>query len=128
MVHNYQRLEVQDIARYREEYPGIPMVLYVNTFAEGKARCDVCCTSANALKIVESMQSDKVIFGPDCNLAEFVQERTKKEVIPIPEHGFCPTHQIFDEGNILLLKAKYPKAKVLVHPECNRGVRRIAAF
>jgi len=121
-------LSMDDITRYRTTYPGVPMVLYVNTFAEAKARCDICCTSANAVKIVESVQSDTVIFGPDCNLAEFVQERIKKKVIPIPEHGFCPTHQVFDEENILLLKGKYPEAKVLVHPECTRGVRHIADF
>ena len=121
-------LTLDDIKRYRETYPGTPIVLYVNTFAEAKAECDICCTSANALKIVESIQSDKVIFGPDCNLAEYVQERTKKKIIPIPELGFCPTHQRFDEENILLLKAKYPKAKVLAHPECTREVRHIADF
>jgi quinolinate synthase len=121
-------LKLDDITRYREAYPGVPMVLYVNTFAEAKARCDICCTSANAPQIVESMHSDKVIFGPDCNLAEFVQERTKKTIIPIPERGFCPTHQMFDEENILSLKAKHPEAKVLAHPECTREVRHIADF
>ena len=121
-------LSMDDIERYRKTYPKIPMVLYVNTFAEAKARCDICCTSANAIKIVESVTSDTVIFGPDCNLAEFVQEKTKKKIIPIPEHGFCPTHQVFDEENILLLKGKYPEAEVLVHPECTRGVRHIADF
>ncbi len=121
-------LKLDDITRYRNMYPGIPMVLYVNTFAEAKARCDICCTSANAIKIVDSLQSDQVIFGPDCNLAEFVQERTEKKVISIPEDGFCPTHQMFDEENILLLKAKYPEAKVLAHPECTREVRHLADF
>lgn len=121
-------LKLDDIARYRETYPGVPIVLYVNTFAEAKARCDICCTSANAPQIVESMHSNKVIFGPDCNLAEFVQEKTKKTIIPIPEQGFCPTHKIFDEESILSLKAKYPEAKVLAHPECTREVRHIADF
>ena len=121
-------LELDDIARYRETYPRIPIVLYVNTFAEAKARCDICCTSANAPQIVESLHSDKVIFGPDCNLAEFVQERTKKKIIPIPEQGFCPTHQIFDAESIISLRTKYPEAKVLAHPECRREVRHIADF
>jgi len=121
-------LSVDDIRRYRRKYRGIPLILYVNTFAEAKARCDVCCTSANAVNIVERIDSDTVIFGPDCNLAEYVQEKTKKKVMPIPEHGFCPTHSVFAEENIRLLKEKYPKALILVHPECTREVRHAADF
>jgi quinolinate synthase len=121
-------LSLDDITYYKEKYRGVPLILYVNTFAEAKARCDLCCTSANALQIVESVSSNSVIFGPDCNLAEFVQERTSKKIIPIPEHGFCPTHQIFDKESIQHLKEKYPQAKVLVHPECTAEVRHAADF
>jgi len=121
-------LSVDEIRRYRRRYRGVPVVLYVNTYAEAKARCDVCCTSANAVKIVERVNSDTVIFGPDYNLAEYAQERTGKKVIPIPKDGFCPTHLAFDEENILLLKEKYPEALVLVHPECTREVRQAADF
>lgn len=121
-------LSVDDIRRYRRRYRGVPLVLYVNTFAEAKARCDVCCTSANAVKIVERVNSETVIFGPDCNLAEYVQEKTEKKVIPIPEDGFCPTHLAFDEENIHILKEKYPEALVLVHPECVQEVRHVADF
>lgn len=121
-------LSIDDIKRYRRKHRGIPVVLYVNTFAEAKARCDVCCTSANAVKIVERIDSDTVIFGPDCNLAEYVQEKTDKKVIPIPEDGFCPTHLAFDEENIHLLKEKYSETLVLVHPECTREVRHAADF
>ena len=121
-------LSLDDINRYRKKYPRIPMVLYVNTFAEAKARCDVCCTSANAVRIVEQVESDTVIFGPDCNLAEYVQEKTEKKIIPIPEHGFCPTHSVFDVESIRGLKEKYPEALVLVHPECSHEVRHVADF
>ncbi|MFH0897292.1 MAG: quinolinate synthase NadA [Candidatus Bathyarchaeota archaeon] len=121
-------LSIDDIKRYRRKYRRVPLILYVNTFAEAKARCDICCTSANAVKIVESVNSDTVIFGPDYNLAEYVQEKTEKKVIPIPEDGFCPTHLAFDRDNILLLKEKYPEAAVLVHPECTREVRQTADF
>ncbi|UCH37734.1 MAG: quinolinate synthase NadA [Candidatus Bathyarchaeota archaeon] len=121
-------LNLADIERYRATYPGIPMVLYVNTFAEAKAKCDVCCTSANAVKIVEKLDSETVIFGPDCNLADYVQEQTNKTVIPIPDDGFCPTHLAFDVDNIRLLKKQYPDARVLIHPECTRDVRQIADF
>jgi quinolinate synthase len=77
---------------------------------------------------VESVEGNTVIFGPDFNLAEFVQENTAKQVIPIPEDGFCPTHLAFDEENLHFLKAKYPSAVVLVHPECTREVRHAADF
>ena len=73
---------------WKEKYPDIPIVLYVNTHAETKAECDVCCTSANAVQIVESLDSDTVIFGPDANLAWYVQQKTGKKMIPIPERGF----------------------------------------
>jgi quinolinate synthase len=121
-------LSIEDVKKYRKTYPGVPMVLYVNTFAEAKAKCDVCCTSANAVEIVKKLESETVIFGPDCNLADYVQEQTNKTVIPIPEDGFCPTHLTFDVENILLLKNRYPKARVLIHPECTRDVRHIADF
>ena len=121
-------LSLDDIERYRRKYQGVPLVLYVNTFAEAKANCDICCTSANTVKIVEKLDSDTVIFGPDCNLAEYVQEKTKKKVIPIPEDGYCITHVRFNVENILLLKEEYPEALVLVHPECSKEVRHIADF
>lgn len=121
-------LSIDDIESYRGKYPGVPLVLYVNTFAEAKARCDVCCTSANAVNIIEKVNSDTVIFGPDYNLAEYVQEKTEKKVIPIPENGFCITHIKFDVENIRILKEKYPEALVLVHPECVREVRHVADF
>jgi quinolinate synthase len=121
-------LSLEDIERSRTTYPGVPLVLYVNTFAEAKAQCEVCCTSANAVKIVEQLESEVVIFGPDCNLADYVQEQTNKTVIPIPEDGFCPTHLVFDVEHIRLLKNQYPEAQVLIHPECTREVRQIADF
>lgn len=121
-------LSLNDIRNYRSKYQDIPLVLYVNTFAEAKAKCDVCCTSANAVKIIERIDSNTVIFGPDFNLAEYVQEKTEKKIIPIPEDGFCPTHLSFDKENITRLKEKYPQALVLVHPECTQEVRHIADF
>ena len=121
-------LSLNDIERYMRKYSGLPLVLYVNTLAEAKAKCDVCCTSANAVTIVEKLDADTVIFGPDCNLAEYVQEKTEKKIIPIPEAGFCPTHLAFDKENILNLKKKYPRAIVLVHPECTREVREVSDF
>ena len=121
-------LSIDDIKSYKMKYPGIPLVLYVNTFAEAKARCDICCTSANAVSIVEKVDSDTVIFGPDYNLAEYVQEKTTKKVIPIPAESFCITHIKFDVESIRRFKEKYPEAFVLAHPECIREVRHVANF
>lgn len=116
------------IRLWKEKYPGIPIVLYVNTHAETKAECDVCCTSANAVEVVKSLESDMVIFGPDVNLAWHVQQKTGKKTIPIPERGFCQTHVLFLKDDILLLKEENPKAEVLVHPECSPEVQKVADF
>lgn len=123
-----QMLPAEDVKLWRLKYPNIPIVLYVNTLAEAKAECDVCCTSANAEKIVGSLEADTVIFGPDHNLAWYVQQRTMKKVIPIPEKGFCPTHLLFLKEDILILKEENPDAVVMVHPECTPDVQMIADF
>jgi len=113
---------------WREKYPGVPVVLYVNTHAETKAECDVCCTSANAVKVVQSLDSESVIFGPDANLAWYVQQKTGKKTIPIPERGFCQTHVLFLKEDILLLREENPGAEVLAHPECSPEVQKVADF
>jgi len=113
---------------WKEKYPDIPIVLYVNTHAETKAECDVCCTSANAVKVVESLDSDTVLFGPDANLAWYVQQKTGKKTIPIPERGFCQTHALFLKEDILLLKEENPSAEVIAHPECSPEVQKVADF
>jgi len=113
---------------WKEKYPKIPIVLYVNTLAEAKALGDVCCTSANAAKIVNSLDSDTVIFGPDINLAWYVEQKTGKKVIPIPEKGFCQTHVLFLKEDILLQKEQHPGAPVMAHPECTPEVQKTADF
>jgi len=123
-----QMLPYESVRMWKGKHPNIPVVLYVNTLAEAKAECDVCCTSANAVKIVESLNSDVVLFGPDHNLAWHVQQKTGKKVIPIPERGFCPTHLLFAEGDILLLREEHPDAVVAVHPECTPDVQSLADF
>ncbi len=123
-----QMLTVEEVRRWRKKYPEAPVVLYVNTLASAKAECDVCCTSANAVKIVESLDADTVIFGPDSNLAEYVSEKTGKNVIAIPPGGFCPTHLLFQPEEIQVLRTKYSDAVVAVHPECSREVRGLADF
>jgi len=121
-------LQPELIIDYRKRYPGVPVVLYVNTLAEAKAECDLCCTSANAVEIVEAFDSDTVIFGPDRNLAEYVAERTGKHIIPIPKEGFCPVHILFSKEEVLRIKEADPKALVLAHPECVHAVREISDY
>lgn len=123
-----QMLPVETLRLWKSKYPRIPIVLYVNTLVEAKAECDVCCTSANAAKVVGSLESDTVLFGPDHNLAWYVQQKTGKNIIAIPERGFCPTHALFAEGDILFLKEQHPNALALVHCECTPEVQLGADF
>jgi quinolinate synthase len=123
-----QMLTVDEIKRWKVLYPLVPVVLYVNTLASAKAYCDICCTSANAVKVIESLNVDTVLFGPDRNLADYVQKKTGKTVIPIPEWGFCPTHLLFHPEDVQVLKAQHPDAVVMVHPECTSEMRSIADF
>lgn len=112
----------------RKKHPDAAVVLYVNTLAEAKAVCDVCCTSSNAVQVVNNLDEDQVIFGPDNNLAWYVQQHTDKEIIPIPKEGFCYVHRLFSEGEILLAREQHPDAEILAHPECKPEVQRIADF
>jgi len=123
-----QMLTVDQIKRWKVLYPLAPVVLYVNTLASVKAYCDVCCTSANAVKVVNSVNTETVLFGPDYNLAEYVRRKTGKAIIPIPERGFCPTHMLFQPEDVHVLKLKYPDAIVMVHPECTVEMQDIADF
>jgi len=113
---------------YKEKYPGIPFVVYVNSWAEVKALADYVVTSANAVKLVSQLEADKVLFGPDRHLAEYVAEATGKEVIPVPSDGHCPVHLAITREEVEGARKRYPAAKVLAHPECVREVRRLADF
>ena len=123
-----QMLTVDEIKRQKKLHPNAPVVLYVNTLASAKAHCDICCTSANAVEIIESLDANTILFGPDRNLAEYVAEKTGKTLIPIPEWGFCPTHLLFQPEDVSVLKLEHPEAKVMVHPECSSEVRKVADF
>jgi quinolinate synthase len=123
-----QMLTTDEIKRAKNMYPNAPVVLYVNTLAEAKAQCDVCCTSANAVEVIESLNAETVLFGPDRNLAEYVAEKTGKNIVPLPEWGFCPTHLLFQPEDVTILKKQHPEAVVMVHPECSREMRKAADF
>jgi quinolinate synthase len=123
-----QMLNVEEIKKAKAHYPDAPLVLYVNTLAVAKAHCDVCCTSANAVEIIESLDAETVLFGPDRNLAEYVQRKTGKTVIPVPEWGFCPTHLLFQPEDVRVLRMQYPDAVVMAHPECSLEMQKVADF
>jgi quinolinate synthase len=123
-----QMLTVDEIDHAKKQYPNAPVVMYVNTLATSKAKCDICCTSANAVEVVKSLDADTVLFGPDHNLAGYVAEQTGKKIIPIPERGFCPTHVLFQPEDVIALKMKYPDAKVMVHPECSKEMRQVSDY
>lgn len=113
---------------YRIKYPNSKVVLYINTLAEAKANCDAVCTSANSAEILERMDSETVLFGPDWNLAQYAKNHTKKRVVSIPKFGFCPVHILFNKEAILKLKEIHPDAEVLAHPECTPEVCGVADF
>lgn len=113
------------LASLKKTHPDAEVVGYVNTTAACKAQMDVCCTSSNAVKVVRSVDSEKVIFVPDENLGKYVQRFVKdKEMILWP--GFCPTHDSISPEKILRLKKEHPAAAVIVHPECRPEVIDLA--
>ncbi|MBS3795695.1 MAG: quinolinate synthase NadA [Candidatus Thorarchaeota archaeon] len=116
----------EKIRAKKKEHPDAPVVVYVNTTAETKAVADIVCTSSNAVEVVESLGSEKVIFGPDANLAEYVRRRTDVEVIDVDTEGHCFVHRRFDVDSIRALKEDHPEAIVLAHPECSPAVQDIA--
>jgi len=109
-------ITAKDVRMLKEKYPGVPVVTYVNTSAEVKAESDICCTSANAIKVVESLGADKVIFLPDQYLAKYVQSKTKVQIISWV--GTCIVHERFSAQEIEDIKKQNPEIKVLAHPEC----------
>ncbi|WAC04217.1 MAG: quinolinate synthase NadA [Methanoregula sp.] len=108
----------------RSRYPDAAVVCYVNTSAGVKAKSDICCTSANAVTVVNSVDQDQVIFVPDRNLARYVARFTDKEVLPW--EGFCIVHDQITPEHVTKAQKKYPGAKVLVHPECRPEVIDLA--
>ena len=111
-----ESITADDVRKLKKDNPGIPVVTYVNTSADVKAETDICCTSANAVKIIESLKVDKVIFLPDEYLAKYVASKTNVKIISWK--GKCEVHERFTDNEIIELRKKYPNLKVVSHPEC----------
>ncbi len=121
-----ESITAEDVRQLKKQYPGVPVVTYVNTSADVKAETDICCTSANAVKIVESLNVDKVIFLPDEYLAKYVASKTKVEIISWK--GKCEVHEKFSEKEINELRKQYPDLQVISHPECPPDVIKASDF
>ena len=121
-------LKPGDVEKARNAHPNAKVVLYVNSSIECRALTDVCCTSANAVEIVNAIEGDEILFGPDKNLGLFVQKHTDKKIIPLPDDGYCYSHKKFTKEGILEVKKEHPNALIAVHPECDIDVQEIADF
>ena len=113
-------ITAKDVILLKEKYPGVPVVTYVNTSAEVKAESDICCTSANAVRVVESLGVDKVIFLPDQYLAKYVSTKTKVQIISWI--GTCIVHEKFSAQEIKDIKKQNPEIVIFSHPECSPEV------
>jgi quinolinate synthase len=119
-------ITADDVALLRQRYPGVPVVSYVNTSAAVKAQSDICCTSGNAKKVVESLGAERVIMLPDEYLAKNVAAETAVEIIAW--RGHCEVHERFSAADIATLREDYPGIVVLPHPECPSEVVGVADF
>jgi len=117
-------ITAEQLRQKKKELPNASVVCYVNSTAEVKAESDICCTSANAVKVVESLDNDEILFVPDQYLGHYVSTKTNKKLHLWP--GYCPTHARIQPQDIIKLKQEYPQAKVVVHPECRPEVIALA--
>ena len=116
----------KDVRMLKKKYPGVPVVSYVNTSADVKAETDICCTSANAVKIVKSLDVKKVIFLPDDYLAKYVASQTEVEIISWK--GTCEVHEQFNDEEINEIRKNNPGIKIIAHPECPPDVIEASDF
>ena len=114
----------QALKMLRQGHPQAPVVSYVNSSAEVKAESDICCTSANAVRVVNSLPQEKIIFVPDRNLCHWARRSTDKELVCW--EGFCPTHEVLRKEDVLEVKKAHPQAKFVAHPECLEEVLDLA--
>ncbi len=121
-----ESITAEDIRKLKKKYPNVPVVTYVNTSADVKSETDICCTSANAVKVVESLGVDEVIFLPDEYLAKYVSLNTNVKIISWK--GKCEVHEKFSKKDVLEIKSRYKDLEVVSHPECPPDVIAASDF
>lgn len=117
-----------EVIRLKAQHPGSAVVCYINSTAATKAECDICCTSSNAVKVVNSLAVESVIFVPDKNLGRYVERLVPNKRFYFHEKGCCPIHDGLSRDSVLDCKRAHPNAAVIVHPECTYQVCDIADF
>lgn len=121
-----ESITAENVRQLRQKHPGVPVVTYVNTSAEVKAESDICCTSGNAVAVVESLGAEKVIFIPDEYLAAYVAQKTDVEIIPW--QGHCEVHERFTAEELEQYREDYDDLSIIAHPECPPDVLKAADF
>lgn len=119
-------VNVEGLLELKAKHPNAKVVTYINSSAEVKAVTDICCTSSNAVKVVQSLDTDEIIFCPDKNLGRYVQQFTDKKMILW--EGYCNTHDMLTLRDVEEMRKKYPNAQFVVHPECRPEVVELADF
>ena len=121
------KINAEQLKTFKQQHPGVPVVCYVNSTADVKAESDVCCTSANAINVVKSLNSKEVLFVPDKHLGAYAESQLEGVKV-ITYSGYCPVHHTITPEDIETKKRLYPDAKVMVHPECPAEVTTKADF
>lgn len=119
-------VDVEGLRAYKKRVPGVQVVCYVNSSAEVKAESDICCTSSNAVKVVQSLASEDVLFIPDENLGRYAAKILGRSLQLWP--GYCKTHDRLTNDDIEAVKKEHPLAKVIVHPECREEICQVADY
>lgn len=120
-------ITLEQLREFKSKFSKMPTVCYINSTAEVKSECDICCTSSNAVKIVDSLNAEEILFLPDTYLGKWVEAQlgnVKVNTYP----GFCPTHMQIRDKDVIAAREKYPNALVLAHPECHQSVTAIADY
>lgn len=120
-------INLHQMVDFKKRFPNIPTVCYINSTAEVKSECDICCTSSNAIDIVKSLNSPRVLFVPDGNLGKYVESQLEGVEV-ITYSGCCPVHDNVTVENILEARKNYPNAKILIHPECKPSVSALGDY
>ncbi|MEO3948079.1 quinolinate synthase NadA [Gorillibacterium sp. CAU 1737] len=119
-------VNVDGLKALKKQHPNAAVVAYINTSADVKAETDICCTSANAVKVVNSVDADEIIWVPDKNLGNYVSKFTTKKMILW--EGYCNTHDMLTVRDVMEMREKYPDAEFVVHPECRPEVVKLGDF